>query len=188
MSLRLGASKRLSQEATEALNKLIERQSGGGRCPLPVAVVGPGDGGPQECLAAFELGSLLAHAGIPLICGGRGGVMAAASRGAFEAGGLVVGVLPEEDLSGANPFLTVALPTGMGEMRNGVIARSALCIVAIGGGMGTLSEMALGLKWGKRLFTLYEEYTLPGAKAATNVDQLMEWVLQCALSTGSPSR
>jgi len=71
----------------------------------------------------------------------------------------------------------VAIPTGMGEMRNALIARSSICLVAIGGGMGTISEMALGLKWGKSVFALYEDVQLPGARIAGNVDQLVEWVL-----------
>jgi uncharacterized protein (TIGR00725 family) len=184
MSLPPDVSNRLSHKVIEVVGKLAERQASGGRCAQPIAIIGPGDGGAKECMAAYELARVLGRAGVPIVCGGRGGVMAAASRGASDVGGIAIGVLPEENLSGANPFLTVALPTGMGEMRNGVIARSAFCIVAIGGGMGTLSEMALGLKWGKPLFTLHEEYTLRGAKAAGSLDQLIEWVLQCALEQG----
>ena len=63
-----------------------------------------------------------------VICGGRGGVMQAAAQGASEAGGIVIGLLPEEDTRAANPYLTVALPTGLGEMRNALIARSAICL------------------------------------------------------------
>ena len=83
-----------------------------------------------------------------IVWGGRGGVMAAASRGATDAGGIAVGILPDDDDQHANEWLSVAVPTGMGEIRNCIIARSGVCLVAIGGNMGTLSEMAMGLKWG----------------------------------------
>ncbi len=185
MSLRVGVSKKLSTTAIERLERLAESQAGAARSPLAVGIIGPGDGGSRECLAAYEVGSVLASAGVPVVCGGRGGVMEAACRGAAEAGGIAVGILPEADLAGANPYLTVALPTGIGEMRNALIARSSVCLVAIGGGMGTLSEMALGLKWGKPVFTLYEDTRLPAARAAADVEQLIEWVLECLTSDKS---
>ena len=108
--------------------------------------------------------------------------MQAASKGAHDAGGIAVGILPEEDVSAANPYLTVAIATGMGEMRNALIARSSVCLVAIGGGMGTLSEMALGLKWGKQVFALHRDIVLPGANIAKDVDQLIEWTTTWLLS------
>jgi uncharacterized protein (TIGR00725 family) len=104
--------------------------------------------------------------------------MEAASRGAAEAGGIAIGILPEDDVRSANKYLTVAIPTGMGEMRNAVIARSSLCLVAIGGGMGTISEMALGLKWGKNVFALYEDVRLEGARIAKNPGELLESVVR----------
>lgn len=182
MSSRVGVSKKLSKTAIERLERLAEVQAGAGRCPLPVGIIGPSDGGSRECLAAYEVASILASAGIPVVCGGRGGVMEAACRGATEAGGIAVGILPDATLAGANRYLTVALPTGIGEMRNALIARSSICLIAIGGGMGTLSEMALGLKWEKPVFTLYEDTRLPGAQSAADVDQLIEWVLECLTS------
>jgi len=175
----------MSAQVIELLERLAQAQAGAGRCMQPVAIVGPGNGGPKECLDAYEVANLLAAAGLPIVCGGRGGVMEAASRGAFDAQGIVVGILPEEDASAANRYLTVALPTGMGEMRNALIARSAVCLVAIGGGMGTLSEMALGLKWGKQVFALHEEMRLPGVKVAGSVEQLLEWVTTWLLERNS---
>lgn len=162
--------------ATEQLAALAQRQRGPTRHRQPVGMIGPGDSGEREYAAAQTMAARLAGAGMAVICGGRGGVMEAASRGAASAGGVVIGLLPEEDSRAANAWLTVALPTGMGEMRNALIARSCLCLVAIGGGMGTLSEMALGLKWGKAVFTLYDEFQLPGACAAADIDELSESV------------
>lgn len=83
------------------------------------------------------------------MCGGLGGVMEAASRGAHEAGGIAVGILPGADRSHANKWLTIALPTDMGHARNALVALAGDAIIAICGGYGTLSEIAFGLKMGK---------------------------------------
>jgi len=107
--------------------------------------------------------------------------MAAAARGATEAGGIAIGILPEEDDRNANEWLSVAVPTGMGELRNGIVARSGVCLVAIGGNMGTLSEMAMGLKWGTPVFVLHGDVALPGAVAATDVDDLLGKVVEALL-------
>src|SRR6476661_6212363 len=98
MSSRVGVSRKLSTPVIERLERLTERQASADRRPQPVGIIGPGDGGSRECLAAYEVASVLASAGVPVVCGGRGGVMEAASRGAAEAGGIVVGILPEGDL------------------------------------------------------------------------------------------
>jgi uncharacterized protein (TIGR00725 family) len=164
------------QRAVENMAALAARQRSANRHRQPVALIGPGDGGDKECAAAERVAASLAVAGMAIVCGGRNGVMEAAARGATKAGGIVIGLLPEEDASAANGWLTVALPTGMGEMRNALIARSAVCLVAIGGGMGTLSEMALGLKWSKPVFTLYEDIQLPDAHTTRSVDELIACV------------
>jgi len=178
MSLRVNANAALSAPVIEALRRLAERQRGPERHRQPVAVIGPGDGGTRECETAYAVGYHLASAGMAVVCGGRGGVMAAASQGATEAGGMAIGILPEEDDRAANPWLSVAIPTGMGEMRNAIIARSGVCLVAVGGGMGTLSEMALGLKWGKPVFVLYGDIALPGAAQAAGLEDLLLRVAQ----------
>jgi uncharacterized protein (TIGR00725 family) len=114
-----------------------------------VAVVGPGDGASAEELeAAEEVGRLLAENGAVLVCGGLGGVMEAACRGARSAGGLTLGILPGRDRRDANPHVEVAVPTGLGEARNALVVRAADAVVAIGGAYGTLSEIALALKTG----------------------------------------
>ncbi|MFZ0091646.1 MAG: hypothetical protein WAL63_19240, partial [Solirubrobacteraceae bacterium] len=87
-------------------------------------------------------------AGAVVITGGGPGVMAAAGRGARETGAVVVGILPGSDRSGANEFVSVALPTGLGELRNGLVVRAADAIIAVGGAYGTLSEIALALTAG----------------------------------------
>ena len=92
---------------------------------------------------AVAVGRLLAERGAVLLCGGLGGVMEAAARGAQQGGGLTVGLLPGVDPAEANPYIEVPLATGMGEMRNALIVRAARAVIAIGGGWGTLSEIAL---------------------------------------------
>jgi hypothetical protein len=112
-----------------------------------VAVVGPGAGASAEQLeAAEEVGRLLAEAGAVVVCGGLGGAMEAVCRGARSAGGMTVGILPGRDRHDANEYVQVALPTGLGEGRNALVVRAADAVVAVGGGYGTLSEIALALR------------------------------------------
>ena len=111
-----------------------------------VAVVGASQATVADMRDAEEVGRLLAERGAIVVCGGRGGVMAGAAKGAAEAGGTVVGMLPGEDRSDANEWVTVSIPTGMGELRNGLIVRAADVMIAVGGSYGTLSEVALGLR------------------------------------------
>jgi uncharacterized protein (TIGR00725 family) len=157
----------------QVLLAVAQHQAGTRRLAQPIGIIGPSDGGPLECTAAFDIAFHLSKAGITLVCGGRGGVMEAASRGASEAGGCMIGLLPDNDISQANAYLTVALPTGMGEMRNALIARSCFGLIAIGGGLGTISEMALGLKLGKPVFAIYEDVALDGLQTFTGPDALM---------------
>ncbi|ETK35729.1 TIGR00725 family protein [Microbispora sp. ATCC PTA-5024] len=121
---------------------------------VQVAVCGPGECSPEEAEAARAVGGLLARAGAVVVCGGYGGVMAAAAAGAREAGGTVVGVLSGRDRAGASPDLTVALPTGMGEARNALIVRAADAVIVVGGSWGTLSELALAMRGGTPVVTL----------------------------------
>ena len=113
-----------------------------------IAIVGPGSAATAELEAAEEAGAAVAEAGAGLVCGGLGGVMEAACRGARSRGGLTLGLLPGSDRDAANGWVVVAVPTGLGEARNALVVRAADAVVAIGGGWGTLSEIALALKAG----------------------------------------
>ena len=119
--------------------------------PPIIAVIGPsGDQiDPAVAHAAFEVGALIAAAGAILVCGGGTGAMAAACRGAQGSGGLTVGILPGTRREEANPWVSIPIPTGMGEARNALVVRAAQAVVAVGGGVGTLSEIALALKMGR---------------------------------------
>jgi uncharacterized protein (TIGR00725 family) len=114
-----------------------------------IAVVGPSAGTPAELALGEAVGRGIAEAGAVLVCGGMGGVMEAAAGGCAEAGGRSVGILPTEDRLDANPYLTVAVATGMGEGRNSIVVRTADAVIAVHGEFGTLSEIALALKMGK---------------------------------------
>ncbi len=113
-----------------------------------IAVIGASQASASEASVAERVGSELARAGALVICGGGPGVMAAASRGAAGAGGTVVGILPGDDRSRANQWVSIALATGVGELRNGLIVRACDAAVAIGGAYGTLSEIGLALAQG----------------------------------------
>jgi uncharacterized protein (TIGR00725 family) len=117
-----------------------------------VAVVGASAPRPEDLEHAHAAGRRLAELGAIVVTGGRGGVMEAACRGAKEAGGLTVGILPGFDRSDANAFVDVSLPTGLGEMRNGLVARAGQAVVAIGGAWGTLAEIAFARAAGTPVF------------------------------------
>ena len=130
---------------------------------LQIAVVGGSDPTPEQAAWAEEVGRLLAEKGAVVVCGGLGGVMAAACRGAKSAGGLTVGLLPGQRRDDANPWVDVAIPTGLGEARNALVVASASAVVALGGEYGTLSEIALALRAGKPVVGVRTWYlTRPG--------------------------
>jgi hypothetical protein len=114
-----------------------------------LAVVGSANCDDRIAALAEEVGCEVARRGAVLICGGRGGVMEAACRGARSAGGTTVGILPGTDRSQANPYVDVPIVTGLGEARNALVVRSVDAVIAVSGGYGTLSEIALALKMGR---------------------------------------
>jgi uncharacterized protein (TIGR00725 family) len=133
-------------------------------------VIGPGDGvSAEELEAAEEVGRLVAEGGAILVCGGLGGVMEAACRGARSAGGLTLGILPGRDRREANRYVEVAVATGLGEARNALVVRSADAVVAVGGAYGTLSEIALALKGGTPVVGLGTWELARGGVADTGV-------------------
>jgi hypothetical protein len=117
-----------------------------------VAVIGTSSATKEEQRIAKDLGRLIAENGWILINGGLGGVMEASAKGAFEAGGIVVGILPTPATDAANRFVTIPIATNMGHARNVIIAHTADVLIAVGGGKGTLSEIAIARKLGKTVF------------------------------------
>lgn len=110
--------------------------------PLYIAVIGENDPSPRLAAEAEAVGAEIAAAGAVLVCGGLGGAMEAACRGARSRGGITLGILPGTRHADANPYVTYPIPTGLGHARNILVARSAHAVIAIGGKYGTLSEIA----------------------------------------------
>jgi uncharacterized protein (TIGR00725 family) len=129
-----------------------------------VAVCGASEATPEQLDAAREVGKLLAEAGAIVINGGLGGVSGAASEGASHAGGTVVGILPDTDRAGANPHVTISLPTGLGQARNVLIVTAAESVIAIGEGWGTLSEIAVARRLGRSV-TALDSWSVKGLDA-----------------------
>lgn len=158
----------------------LQRQSGS-PIRVPVGVIGPREATAAQLLAAENVGSGLAAMGLVVICGGRQGVMDAVCKGVAGAGGIAIGMLPEADPSFANPHCGIVLATGIGEARNALIARAALCLVAIGDSYGTLSEVALGRQFGKRVIGLEGAARVEGVVHVTTVDEALLEVAKNAL-------
>src|SRR5512137_843659 len=119
---------------------------------MQIAVIGHAQATPGECGAAYATGRLIAGNGAVLVCGGLGGVMEAACKGAQEAGGTTVGILPGTE--GGNPYLDITIRTGLGHARNVVVVLSADAVIAVGGSHGTLSEIAIALRTGRPVYGL----------------------------------
>lgn len=154
--------------------------------PRQIAVIGAGKGGKEVEKLAEEVGREIAMSGSILICGGLGGVMEAAARGTKEKGGMTVGILPGTDESEANEYIDIKIVTAMSHARNAIIARTADALIAVGGGHGTLSEIALGLKSGKRVVVLEVNAALADVKGVSFAKTPREAV-EMALGGGSTS-
>jgi uncharacterized protein (TIGR00725 family) len=135
---------------------------------MQIAVIGAGNCTAEEGAAAYSIGALLAQNHALLVCGGMGGVMAAACRGAREHGGQTVGILP--DAGDGNPFLTIVIRTGMGHARNILVVQSADAVIAVGGSHGTLSEIAVALKTGRPVFG-YRTWDIAGVEVCVSAEE-----------------
>ncbi len=145
------------------------------RQPL-IAVIGAGTAPPEVLEQARLAGGLLARAGYGVVTGGLGGVMEAACRGAYEAGGLSVGILPGNQARAANPWCRVVIPSGLGQARNVLVVQSGEGVLAISGGAGTLSELGHAMKLGKPLVGLMT-WDLPGLEQAADAAQAVAMLL-----------
>ena len=115
---------------------------------LHIGVLGPADTTEEEYRLGIEVGREIADADAVLLCGGLGGMMRAAAEGAKSVGGQTVGILPSDDRCAANPFIDLAIPTGLGPMRNALLVRACDAVIAVHGAYGTLSEIAFALRLG----------------------------------------
>jgi len=113
-----------------------------------ITVIGGGDCSPQEARLAEEVGREIARSGAVLVCGGLGGIMEAACKGASSEGGLTIGILPGDNRQTANPYVQIPIVTGAGYARNAAVAKSGQAVIAIDGSYGTLSEIGYALQGG----------------------------------------
>jgi len=138
---------------------------------IQIAVVGSSEPNPELMALAEEVGKTIAAKGAVLICGGLGGMMEAAARGAKEEGGLTIGILPDYNKNSANPFIDVVIPTGLGHARNIVVAASGDVIAALPGSHGTRSEISVALKLGKPVIGVKAWGMIAGVHQVNNVEE-----------------
>jgi uncharacterized protein (TIGR00725 family) len=157
-----------------------------------IGVVGGGHCTPHQADLAREVGRRLAQHGVVLVCGGGGGVMESACQGALEAGGFTLGILSGSDPAEANRHVRLAIPTGLGEARNAVIVLTAEALIAIGGEGGTLSEVGLALRQGKRVIALEswvvrqpDGQTPQGVVVAQDPEQAVQLALEAHAGCGA---
>lgn len=143
-----------------------------------IGVIGASRPSPGGLLQAEEVGRRIAGAGAVLVCGGLGGVMEAAARGAFTAGGEVLGILPGPGRETANPYVTIPVSTNMGHARNVIIAHTADALIAVEGEYGTLSETAIGLKIGKPVVVLPGGHDIKGTILAASAEAAVNLALE----------
>jgi hypothetical protein len=144
---------------------------------VQVSVIGSGA---EHESRAEEVGRLLAERGCVVVTGGRGEVMAAASRGAKSAGGTTIGILPGKDRSDANEWVDHVVVTGLGHMRNFAVAASADAVIAVGGRWGTLSEIAFAKLLGRPAVILEPGWELEGVDRAATAEEAVDLVLSRA--------
>jgi uncharacterized protein (TIGR00725 family) len=145
---------------------------------VQIAVIGDGQPPVEVARWAEEVGRLLAQHRAVVVCGGLGGVMAAAAQGAAAAGGLTVGILPTYDAATAHPAIAVAIPSGMGEARNVLVVASGDAVIALPGSYGTQSEVALALKLGKKVIGVQAWGDVQGVQVAQTPAEAVELALR----------
>ncbi len=143
-----------------------------------IAVIGSGDCDDVTKLRAEEVGRLLAERGAVTITGGLSGVMEGASKGALEAGGHVIGILPTRSVDDANPYVEFAIATGLGEARNAIIANTAEALIVVAGGYGTLSEIAFALRQSKKVVSLGAWSSVEGVRSVATPEEAVAEALR----------
>lgn len=146
---------------------------------IRVGVIGGNDPEPHHLDMARRVGELIAQAGAILVCGGLGGVMAAAASGAKKVGGLTLGILPGSAPEEANPYIDIPIATGLGYSRNSLVAMNSDVLIAVDGEYGTLSEIAYGNIYRKKVIGL-ETWDIEGVIPASSAEEAVEMALELA--------
>jgi len=157
--------------ALEALEQI--GRSGDAR-RIPIGVIGPREATAEQLQAAERIGNRLGSLGLTMICGGKGGVMEAVSKGCRDSGGLSVGMLPGHTWREANPYVCLPIATGLSEARNMIIAKSSEVVIAVGGSYGTLSEIAYGLHFSKPVIALAGAPDIDGVELVQDAEGAIE--------------
>ncbi len=144
---------------------------------IRIGVIGGSSPPPEALDKAYRVGKLIAERGAILVCGGLGGVMEAASRGAKEAGGLVIGILPGQDFSSANPYVDIPISTAIGYLRNALVVLNSHALVAVDGSYGTLSEISYALIYGKKVFGI-DTWEIPGVIPTSSPEEAVELAIK----------
>ncbi|MER1967626.1 TIGR00725 family protein [Castellaniella sp. GW247-6E4] len=152
---------------------------------VPIAVIGPREASEWEYRTAEALGAALARHGLQLLCGGRNGVMEASAKGHLQAGGQPIGLLPDSDWRSANPYVRIPIATGIGKSRNAIIAQSCPVLIAVGGGYGTMSEIAFGLHFDHMVLALGDAPKMPGVVFCESVEEAIRRTAEHLLRTDS---
>ncbi|RAW46238.1 TIGR00725 family protein [Halorubrum sp. 48-1-W] len=142
---------------------------------MRVSVIGGSSVPPETAAVAEELGTELAERGHTVVCGGLGGVMESVCRGAREAGGETIGILPTDRRADANPFVTTAIATGLGHARNALVVMNGDAVIAVNGGPGTLSEIGLALAHGRAVAGL-DTHDVEGVEAIDSPTAAVDYV------------
>jgi len=140
---------------------------------VTISVIGGHDASDEAEKLAYDVGKIVARVGGILVCGGLGGVMQAASKGAKDAGGVTIGILPGKDKAEANPYIDIALPTSIGYSRNVIVACSADIIVALPGSHGTRSEISYGIVYKRPIIDL-GNWNIEGMIKVNNAEEAGE--------------
>jgi hypothetical protein len=144
---------------------------------LRIGVIGGSRAGQKSLQVAFKVGQLIAEKGAILICGGLSGVMEAASRGAKKAGGVTIGILPGNYPHDSNPYIDIALATGLGYSRNSLVAMNSDVLIAVDGEYGTLSEIAYACIYGKKIIGL-DTWDIKGVIKAESAEEAVNLALK----------
>jgi uncharacterized protein (TIGR00725 family) len=165
-----------SAEHVTQLEALGRIATTGGMRRVPIGIIGPKIATNDEMKMAEYLGGAFARLGLQLLCGGKNGVMESACKGCLEAGGVPIGLLPDDEWTAANEYVAIPIATGIGPARNAIIARGCQVLIAIGGGHGTLSEMALGLHFNRPVLALGNAPKVDGVILCETPDEALAHV------------
>ena len=145
-----------------------------------IAVIGAGKCSKKLKDLAYEVGTAIAEQGAVLVCGGMGGTMEAAARGAKESGGKTIGIIPGTEKAEANRFCDIVIPSGIGEARNAIVVRTADAVVAVHGKYGTISEIAFALKFGRPVVSLVNWSVFPEVKQIEDPSKAVKEAIKLA--------